>query len=1047
VTALYALLRIERGEGVKVLQFALLAALLQAGLAVGTGAADTLFLLGVGADGLPIVYLLTPALMLVYIPCYSYLARRLGMQRLLRLTVGVLVIGGLLVAGLLSSGTTSPWVLYLTKLYTGLWFVAQYSVFWNFTDDYFDILDSKRVFPLLSSGSAIGAMTGGVLLSSFSDRLPTALFFGLWAALAAASWPVAMLIQRRFRSAAGAAEPDEDPRLLEVFGTIGSAARRSRHVRLFIIVSFMSFLTAAVCEFQYMTLFSDRRTEADLTALFGRMFIAVSAFQLVFGLFFFNRLVLRVGVPNMALVQPVAFLVTFAFLLIDPSFEAALLGFFVYQGLMPAITYDAHNLLLNATPPTIKAHVRTFVDGLAEPGAVALSGLFLLLGASTLGSERISVIGFSLAGVYVALVLSMRSGYTAAMVQNLRRGWLDLANPPDHLLTHLPASDLAFLKSAAAGSDASAVRAAIQILWVNDKRAAVQALLAFLTRAEREERQAMRSLIAQALDDENPDVVSATIEWLRARDLTELGPALAEELGARGLASADQVQTLARSASPDDRGAASVALMNSWRVEDGLEGVRIVRELLASDPGAAAGVRALGFSRRPQYAHAVAPFARAQAPAVRRAAVAALRRLVSPEQHLLASEVLASVRDGGSEERVDAMDVLARLGDPVAIPPLLRLADRFTPLERRRAEAAILSIGFQSVPVLVSMVRDRTCPFAGRAVAARALGRLALPQLDLMSDALISDEVAHAYRGVWRWSLLERAAPSPGMETLKQYYLDVRRDVVDFVLQVLAVVGRLPDVELLSASLASEQRKERGDAIETIEQGVTRDVFRALLPLIDQRAPVAQAAWCQQNLSPERLSPMQVLDAALQGTWLERLIAAQALFDAGPEGVRLLRARLDTLDSGVAAEVFGAMTREEQADAALTHVEKMFHLRRSSFFARLGVQEAHVVASSAAARSVPNGAQIFERGDFVDATFCVLDGVVDVAADGVVSRRAAGDVFGEEGLRGAFLHAGQAISRGARLLVVANGPLLVEARNHPRIAAVIFRNALAAQPA
>jgi hypothetical protein len=56
-------------------------------------------------------------------------------------------------------------------------------------------------------------------------------------------------------------------------------------------------------------------------------------------------------------------------------------------------------------------------------------------------------------------------------------------------------------------------------------------------------------------------------------------------------------------------------------------------------------------------------------------------------------------------------------------------------------------------------------------------------------------------------------------------------------------------------------------------------------------------------------------------------------------------------------------------------------------------------------------------------------------------------VFGEDGLRGAFLHAGQAISRGARLLVVPNAALLVEARNHPRIAAVIFRNALDAQPA
>jgi HEAT repeat protein len=545
------------------------------------------------------------------------------------------------------------------------------------------------------------------------------------------------------------------------------------------------------------------------------------------------------------------------------------------------------------------------------------------------------------------------------------------------------------------------------------------------------------------------------IEWLRARDVTELGPALAEELGVRGLVLTDQVQALARSASPDDRGAASVALMNSWRIEDGLEGAQIIRDLLATAQGAAAGVRALGFTRRSHYAYAVAPFAhaasalfsQAASPEVRREAVAALRRLVSPEQHLLAAGVLASIRDGGSDERVDAMDVLARIGDPASIPPLLRLADRFTPLERRRAEAAILRFGFQSVPVLVSIVRDRTCPFAGRGVAARALGRLALPQLELMSEALIENEVEHAYQGVWRWSLLERATFTPGMDTLRQYYLDVRRDVVDFVLQVLAVAGRLPDVELLSASLASENRKERGDAIETIEQGVNRDLFQKLLPLIDQRPPAAQAAWYQQSFAPGVLTPMQVLDAALQGTWLERLIAAQALCDAGPEGVARLRARLDSLDPAIAADVFGALTRDADAEGMLTQVEKIFHLRRSSFFARLGVQEAHVVAAAAAARHVADGEQVFGRGDFVDATFCVLEGSVEVEGDGAVTRRTAGEVFGEDGLRGAFLHAGQAISRGARLLVVPNGALLVEARNHPRIAAVIFRNALDAQPA
>jgi hypothetical protein len=325
---------------------------------------------------------------------------------------------------------------------------------------------------------------------------------------------------------------------------------------------------------------------------------------------------------------------------------------------------------------------------------------------------------------------------------------------------------------------------------------------------------------------------------------------------------------------------------------------------------------------------------------------------------------------------MDAMDVLARIGDPGTIPPLLRLAERFTPLERRRAEATILRWGVQSVPVLVALLRDRTCAFPGRGVVARALGRLALPQLELLSDTLIRDEIEHAYQGSGDGRCSGAPRPRQGWNAQA-----VHTSMCGAMWSTSCSGPRgrwtAPNVELLSASLGSENRKERGDAIETIEQGVTREVFRALLPLVDRRAPMAQTAWCEQYYAPQVLTPMQVLDAALSGTSLERLIAAQALCDAGLEGTRLLRARLDTLDPAVAAEVLDAMTRDADVDATLTHVEKMFYLRRSSFFARLGVQEAHVVASSTVARRVPAGDQVFARGGFVDATFCVLDGTVD----------------------------------------------------------------------
>ncbi len=89
-------LKIHPGEGSKVLRFALLAALLQAGLSVGISCADSLFLNIVGADKLPLIYLITPAMMLLYVPLFAHLQGRFGIDRLFDITLGILVVGGIL---------------------------------------------------------------------------------------------------------------------------------------------------------------------------------------------------------------------------------------------------------------------------------------------------------------------------------------------------------------------------------------------------------------------------------------------------------------------------------------------------------------------------------------------------------------------------------------------------------------------------------------------------------------------------------------------------------------------------------------------------------------------------------------------------------------------------------------------------------------------------------------------------------------------------------------------------------------------------------------
>src|SRR5690242_2869877 len=136
------------GEGGKVLSFAALGAFMQAGLALGMACADSMFLVHIGADKLPIVYLITPFLMLFYITVFSALITRLGIDRLFRATMIFLVLGAMAFPFLMNYAADNAHaelaavLFYAAKLYTVIWYIALYTLFWNFVDGYFDILDA-----------------------------------------------------------------------------------------------------------------------------------------------------------------------------------------------------------------------------------------------------------------------------------------------------------------------------------------------------------------------------------------------------------------------------------------------------------------------------------------------------------------------------------------------------------------------------------------------------------------------------------------------------------------------------------------------------------------------------------------------------------------------------------------------------------------------------------------------------------------------------------------------------------------------------------------
>lgn len=454
------LFRVERGEWPKLLQFGLFGLLLQTGMGIGFAAGDAAFLTHVGPDKLPVIFLLTPAVMLVYTAIFSFLLVRFSIDHVVDVTLCALIAGGAILWGLIQLAPPEPFdtaLYYVLKLYLAMWYIALYSLFWNFSDAYFDIQDAKRLFPLFSAFCALGTTIGALVVSLFAEIIPMHGFLLVWSGVALATAPVALLLRRRWQRIADS-DTDldgESKSVLSQLGQVGQAFRTSPYAVTLVLTLFVTLLMTNLAEYQYSTVLQKGRSEADLAALFGQLYAGASIFNLVVCLFVFNRLVTRIGVRNVALILPLTYFAAFAYFFLVGGTAAALGAFFAYHGVLTSIEYNNQNLLFNATPSQVKRPFRTVVEGLAEPLASLLAGAFLLLAAKSSDMRELSGIGLLLGSALIAVVVALRHFYPGAMKANMRRGWLNFGAPDLHAPTFEADAERALRDRAAAGDNAA----------------------------------------------------------------------------------------------------------------------------------------------------------------------------------------------------------------------------------------------------------------------------------------------------------------------------------------------------------------------------------------------------------------------------------------------------------------------------------------------------------------------------------------------------------------------------------------------------------------
>jgi len=424
VQKLFNLLLVRDEERASVLYYLLLFLLLGAGLALGRGTMDALFLKRYGIQYLPVMYGVLSVFLAAVSLVYAAYVDRLSSERFFVILLGLLatlICSSWLLMTFTTYNTVYPFYFLVYELASELLLLhAALYLAQNF-----DTLQLQRLVPPIFASAQAGMIIGGLALGFAAPLLGVRNLLLVWVALAGASLLLIALRHRRVgvspffysgrKGRGGLRQSMEQVSQGLHFFRKSELFRMSSFALFFMVIAFF-----ILC-YSVNRVYTQRFTTAEeLGAFFGWLTAATGASALLIQLFVTGKLLQRFGVKRVNFIFPVAGIASYLVLLYSFTLPAAILGSFTKDVLMPAIRRPARNVFLNALPDYMHGRVRALSVAIVLPLALAVVSALLLL------TQRRPDPSYFLAGGLLAVLcfayfkLRVNRSYTATLLTSLR---------------------------------------------------------------------------------------------------------------------------------------------------------------------------------------------------------------------------------------------------------------------------------------------------------------------------------------------------------------------------------------------------------------------------------------------------------------------------------------------------------------------------------------------------------------------------------------------------------------------------------------------------
>ncbi|MDQ6692437.1 MAG: hypothetical protein M3Z13_06690 [Candidatus Dormibacteraeota bacterium] len=440
--ALGNVLHVRRSELDRTVLMGSLAVVLGCAMYTAFNATQAIFLTQTEARAYPLFFVVLALAVWPAIALSAAAGRRWGVAKAFRY---VLLLNSLLPVPILiaySAGET-----YLVSFCAYVIYSVSFEIvmlqFWTFVAQYFNILEAKRIFPVIAAGSGLGYIFAGALTTLVTNLTgrPEGLLF-VWAGGAALSGVISYRAERRLHRPP--VEDDADEFMTEQHEP-GTRARRhhrlrdslhylraSRLVLALLLLGTLLMVAMRVSDYLVALVFvQSARDIRELTILIGNAWMISYVVQLGLGLWVTPWLLAKAGVRNAILALPAATLIGFACVAWAPGLSASLFLFVVRNGLQTGVDDPAHNVLTGALPEQVAPKLKHLEDYLVLPGSAVVTGLGLLLVSGFYGRASVTflaLLGLCVCAAFLCATIWVRSLYVNAVYQRLRSHTLSMSD-------------------------------------------------------------------------------------------------------------------------------------------------------------------------------------------------------------------------------------------------------------------------------------------------------------------------------------------------------------------------------------------------------------------------------------------------------------------------------------------------------------------------------------------------------------------------------------------------------------------------------------------